>query len=125
MFKVFLPLFHTLIMSRKPLSGIQKQPPEMFCKKVVLKNFANFTGKYLCWSPFLIKMQAFRTATLLKRGMVQKWDQDPGTRNPPQSLKVRPQDLLQSLKVGPLHLSLMNLFYSEYLIVFYLCVFFK
>ena len=74
---------------------------------------------------FLNKDQAFRTATLLKRGMVQKWDQDPGTRDPPQSLKVRPQDTLQSLKVGPLHLSLMNSFYSEYLMVFYLCVFFK
>ena len=24
--------------------------PEVFCKKGVLKNFANVTGKYLCWS---------------------------------------------------------------------------
>ena len=31
----------------------QKQPPEVFCKKVVLKNFANFTRKHLRWSPFL------------------------------------------------------------------------
>ena len=43
----------------------QKQPPEVFCKKRVLKNFANFTGK-LCWSLFLIKFHAFRPATLLK-----------------------------------------------------------
>ena len=27
-------------------------------KKGVLKNFANFTGKCLCWSLFLIKLQA-------------------------------------------------------------------
>ena len=27
---------------------IQKQSPEVFFKKVVLKNFANLTGKYLC-----------------------------------------------------------------------------
>ena len=27
-------------------------------KKGVLKNFANFTGKRMCWSPFLIKLQA-------------------------------------------------------------------
>ena len=27
--------------------------------KVVLKNFANFTGKHLCWSLFLIKLQGF------------------------------------------------------------------
>ena len=30
---------------------MQKQPPEVFCKKGVLKNFANFTEKHLCWSP--------------------------------------------------------------------------
>ena len=33
----------------------------MFCKKGVLKNFANFTGKHLCRSLFL------RPVTLLKR----------------------------------------------------------
>ena len=31
----------------------------MFYKKAVLKNFANFTGKHLYWSLFLIKLQAF------------------------------------------------------------------
>ena len=29
---------------------VQKQPPEVFYKKDVLKNFAVFTGKYMCWS---------------------------------------------------------------------------
>ena len=38
----------------------QKQPPDVFCKKAALKNFAIFTGKHLCWSLFLIKLQAFR-----------------------------------------------------------------
>ena len=28
-------------------------------KKGVLKTFANLTGKHLCWSLFLIKLQAF------------------------------------------------------------------
>ena len=28
----------------------QKQPPEVFCKKVVLRNFAKFTRKHLCQS---------------------------------------------------------------------------
>ena len=32
-----------------------------------LKNFPMFTVKYLCWSFFLIKLQAFRPAILLKR----------------------------------------------------------
>ena len=35
-------------------------------KKYVLKNFAKFTGKYLCWSLFLMKFQALRSGTLLK-----------------------------------------------------------
>ena len=36
-------------------------------KKRVLKIFANFTGKDLGWSLFLIKLQALKPATLLKR----------------------------------------------------------
>ena len=39
----------------------------MFCKKGLLKNSTNFTGKHLSWSLFLIKLQAFSIATLLKR----------------------------------------------------------
>ena len=31
----------------------------MFFKIGVLKNFANFAGKHLCWSLFLIKLQAY------------------------------------------------------------------
>ena len=34
-----------------------KQPPELFCKIRSSSNFANFTGKHLCWSLFLIKLQ--------------------------------------------------------------------
>ena len=36
-------------------------------KKGVLKSFANFTGKHLWWSLFLIKLEAFRPVSLLKR----------------------------------------------------------
>ena len=43
----------------------QKQPSEVFCKNGVLKNFAR--GQHLCWSLFVIKLQAFSPATLLKR----------------------------------------------------------
>ena len=45
----------------------QRQPPEVFCKKGTLKNFANFAVKHLCWGLFLITLQALRSATLLKR----------------------------------------------------------
>ena len=34
---------------------LQKQPPEVFYKKGVLKNFVKFTGKQQCQSLFLIK----------------------------------------------------------------------
>ena len=45
-------------------TAIQKQPLEVFYKKkVFLKKFAKFTGKRLCQSLFLIKLQA----TLLKK----------------------------------------------------------
>ena len=46
---------------------LQKQTLEVFCQKVVLKTFANFTGKRLCWSLFLIMLLVFMPATLLKR----------------------------------------------------------
>ena len=43
----------------------------MFLKVVVLKNFANFTGKQLRWNFFLIgisfKLKALSPATLLKK----------------------------------------------------------
>ena len=41
--------------------------PEVFCKKGVLRNFAKFTGKYLCQSLFFNKVVGLRPATLLKK----------------------------------------------------------
>ena len=35
----------------------KKQPLELFCKKGVLRNFANFTGKHLCSSSFLRELK--------------------------------------------------------------------
>ena len=37
---------------------------EVFCKKSVLKNFANFTGKHLCWNLLLSKLQALQALQL-------------------------------------------------------------
>ena len=42
-----------------PYHPLQKQPLEVFHEKGVLKNFSNFTGKHLCRSLFLAKLQAF------------------------------------------------------------------
>ena len=39
--------------------------PEVFCKLDVLKKITKFTGKYFCWSLFLIKLQDLRPVILL------------------------------------------------------------
>ena len=46
----------------------QKKSPQKLCKKVVLKNFAIFTGKHLGWRLFLIQNIAkFFRASILKK----------------------------------------------------------
>ena len=40
---------------------------QMFFKVGVLESYAFLTGKYLRWIHFLIMLQSFRLATLLKR----------------------------------------------------------
>ena len=35
---------------REFIRYFKKQPPEVFCKKDAVKDFANFTEKHLCWS---------------------------------------------------------------------------
>ena len=66
-----LTFIHWLLMIIYLLTHtILTQPPEQnsyAAARVVLKNFANFKGKHLCWSLFFTKFQAFRPATLLKR----------------------------------------------------------
>ena len=42
-----------------------------------------------------------------------------GTQDPIQNSKVKLQEALRSLKVGPPHISLMNSFFSEYFIAFF------
>ena len=41
--------------------------PRHSIKKAVLKSFAIFTGKHLCWCFFLIKLQFWEFASLLKK----------------------------------------------------------
>ena len=48
----------------------QKQPPEVFCEKGVLRNFAKFTGKHLCQSLLLIKVQVSGLQFYWKRNSV-------------------------------------------------------
>ena len=57
--------------STKNIKPIRSSCSQVYFKKDVLKNFAIFTGKRLCWSVFLIKLQVRKFATLLKRDSTQ------------------------------------------------------
>ena len=48
------------------LLEVPKYGSQMFFKMSVLKNFAISTGKHLCWSLFLIKLQASNTVHIEK-----------------------------------------------------------
>ena len=48
-------------------SFFRSSSPELFYKKVVLRNFAKFAGKHLCQSLFLSKVAGLRLATLFKK----------------------------------------------------------
>ena len=50
---------------------INKQPPEVFSKKGVLRNFVKLTGKHPCESPFLIKLQTSALQLYLKKTLAQ------------------------------------------------------
>ena len=63
--------FISVTCKRTPTShrilNCQKHLSQMFFKIVVLKNFAVFLGKQLCWSLFLIKLLASWLSTSSKR----------------------------------------------------------
>ena len=45
----------------------QKQPPEVFFKRAVLKIFALFTGKHLCWCLFFDKIPRLKACSFIKK----------------------------------------------------------
>ena len=45
----------------------ENHPPEMFCKKGVLGNFAKFTKKHVCQSLFFINVVGLKPGILLKK----------------------------------------------------------
>ena len=55
------------------IMGFQKQPPEVFYKKGVLRIFTKFTGKDLCKSLFFNKVAGLRAATLLKKKLQHRY----------------------------------------------------
>ena len=61
-------MFDTVLNTLPVFSGMQTALSRSSRSQMFFKKFANFKGKHLCWSFFLIKLQAFRLpATLLKR----------------------------------------------------------
>ena len=70
----YLHISFNVNISKTHLEEISQQSPyfprlrssfsEIFFKIGVLKNFAKFIGKHLCWRLFIIKLQACRPATL-------------------------------------------------------------
>ena len=46
---------------------IRSSVSQVFFNIDILKNFVIFTGKHLCWNLFLIKLQTWRPAAILKR----------------------------------------------------------
>ena len=53
-------IFEKRLQQRYLAGPIRSSRSKMFFTIAVLKNFAIFTGKHLCWSLFLIKFQAKR-----------------------------------------------------------------
>ena len=53
--------------SKKTVVKYRSSLSQMFFKVGSLKNFAIFTGKHLCWSLFLIKLQAWACNFVKKR----------------------------------------------------------
>ena len=49
----------------------QKQPPEVFYQKSVLRDFTKFTGKHLCQSLSFNKVAGLSSATFLKKRLAQ------------------------------------------------------
>ena len=49
------------------VATLQKELPEVFYRKGVLKNFAKFLGKHECRSLFLHEIAGFEPLMLLKR----------------------------------------------------------
>ena len=64
----WLRQINTTLFSSEKMTVCRSSRSQMFFKIGVLKNFALFTGKHLCWSLSLTKMMERRAATLLKRG---------------------------------------------------------
>ena len=60
----------------KKFSDDRSSPPEVFCKKGVLRNFVKFTGKHLCQSLFFNNTKFLRTSFFIEhlRRLILWWE---------------------------------------------------
>ena len=61
----------TPIARSSQITKVQKQSSSYSVRKGILRNFAKFTGKYLCQSLIFNKVAGLRPATLLKKRLAQ------------------------------------------------------
>ena len=64
--KIQIQYCRDVLKSNEIDTEIQKQPPEVFCKKRVLRNFAKFTGKHL-YQSFLFNKVAGQVCNFIKK----------------------------------------------------------
>ena len=64
----FLKYFaRTIKMQQMFTMNTKKEPPEVFYKKAVLKNFSILTGKHLCWSLFFNQFVVLQVCNFIKK----------------------------------------------------------
>ena len=63
---IFLLLRLKFDVKEMRISFFHIKAAQMFFLKVALKNFSIFTREHLCWSLFLIKLHAWKPASLLR-----------------------------------------------------------
>ena len=68
---LWIMLFNQKVIFSIKKNSVTSSPPEVFCQKDVLRNFAKFTGKHLCQSLFFNKVAGCRPqpATLFKKSL--------------------------------------------------------
>ena len=64
----FLKYFaRTIKMQQMFTMNTKKEPPEVFYKKAVLKNFSILTGRHLCWSLFFNQFVVLQVCNFIKK----------------------------------------------------------
>ena len=72
---------------------------QIFFKIGVLKNFANSTGKYLCWSPLFNKVACLKTCNFIKKRLHYRCHEKETTEAVVRSYSSK-QMLLKILKIS-------------------------